>query len=74
MLRGAEVYVLRVKADNKVEKDTGIGLGTMVEVIGDVSDGDCVIVRGAERLQLGQTVAVIDIRCGDPASTRYPGC
>jgi RND family efflux transporter MFP subunit len=63
VLRGAEVYVLRVKADNTVEKvkvDTGIGLGTMVEVIGDVSDGDRVIVRGAERLQSGQSVAVID--------------
>jgi RND family efflux transporter MFP subunit len=63
VLRGAEVYVLRVKADNTVEKvkvDTGIGLGTMVEVIGDLSDGDRVIVRGAERLQSGQSVAVID--------------
>ena len=63
VLRGAEVYVLRVKPDNTVEKvkvDTGIGLGTMVEVIGDVSDGDRVIVRGAERLQPGQSVAVID--------------
>jgi multidrug efflux pump subunit AcrA (membrane-fusion protein) len=63
VLRGTEVYVLRVKADNTVEKvkvDTGIGLGAMVEVIGDLSDGDRVIVRGAERLQPGQSVAVID--------------
>jgi len=63
VLRGSEIYILRVTAGNTVEKvkvDTGIGLGTMVEVIGDVSDGDRVIVRGAERLQAGQSVIVTD--------------
>ena len=63
VLRGTEVYVLRVTADNTVEKvevDTGIGLGAMIEVIGNVSDGDRVVVRGAERLQPGQSVTVMD--------------
>jgi len=63
VLRGSEVYVLRVKSDNTVEKikvNTGIGLGSMVEVIGDVAEGDRVIVRGAERLQSGQSVVVAD--------------
>ena len=63
VLRGSEVYVLRVTAENTVEKikvNTGIGLGSMVEVIGDVADGDRVIVRGAERLQSGQSVVVTD--------------
>ncbi len=63
LLRGSEVFVLRVKPDNTVEKvkvDTGIGLGDMVEVIGNVADGDRVIVRGAERLQAGQSVVVAD--------------
>jgi RND family efflux transporter MFP subunit len=61
VLRGSEMFVLRVTPDNTVEKvnvDTGIGLGKLVEVIGDVSGGDCVVTRGAERLQPGQLVVV----------------
>jgi hypothetical protein len=61
VLRGSEIFVLRVTADNVVEKisvNTGIGLGSLVEVIGDVSGGDRVITRGAERLQPGQSVVV----------------
>jgi multidrug efflux pump subunit AcrA (membrane-fusion protein) len=60
-LRGSELFVLRVSDDNTVEKvqvDTGIGLGELVEVIGDVSGGDRVVTRGAERLRSGQTVVV----------------
>lgn len=63
VLRGTDVYVLRVTDENTVEKvsvDTGIGLGNMVEVIGNVSDGDRVVIRGAERLQSGQSVVVAD--------------
>ena len=61
VLRGAEMFVLKVNPDNVVEKvrvDTGIGLGSLVEVIGDVSGGDRLITRGAERLQPGQEVVV----------------
>ena len=61
VLRGSEMFVLRVTADNTVEKisvETGIGLGELVEVIGDVSDGDRVVTRGAERLQPGQNVVI----------------
>jgi hypothetical protein len=61
VLRGSEMFVLRVTSDNLVEKvsvDTGIGLGSLVEVIGDVSGGDRVITRGAERLQPGQEVVI----------------
>jgi len=61
VLRGSELFVLRVTDDNTVEKiqvDTGIGLGELVEVIGDVSDGDRVVTRGAERLRSGQAVVV----------------
>ena len=59
VLRGSEMFVLRVTSENLVEKvrvDTGIGLGSLVEVIGDVSGGDRVVTRGAERLQAGQEV------------------
>lgn len=61
VLRGSEMFVLRVTSENLVEKvrvDTGIGLGSLVEVIGDVSGGDRVVTRGAERLQAGQEVVV----------------
>jgi RND family efflux transporter MFP subunit len=61
VLRGSEMFILKVTKENLVEKvsvDTGIGLGSLVEVIGDVSGGDRVITRGAERLQPGQEVVV----------------
>ena len=61
VLRGSEIYVLRVTIENIVEKvsvDTGIGLGSLVEVIGDVSGGDRLVTRGAERLQSGQEVVI----------------
>jgi len=61
VLRGSELFVLRVTDDNTVEKvdvDTGIGLGELVEVIGDLADGDRVVTRGAERLRSGQAVVV----------------
>ncbi len=61
VLRGSEMFVLRVTSDNVVEKvnvDTGIGLGSLVEVIGEVSGGDRVVTRGAERLQPGQEVVI----------------
>lgn len=61
VLRGSELFVLRVTDDNTVEKvqvDTGIGLGELVEVIGDLSGGDRVVTRGAERLRSGQAVVV----------------
>ncbi len=63
VLRGSEMFVLRVTADNTVEKitvDTGIGLGNLVEVIGDLSNGDRIVTRGAERLQPGQTVVIAE--------------
>jgi len=61
VLRGSEMFVLRVTNDNTVEKvsvATGIGLGNLVEVIGDVSGGDRVVTRGAERLKPGQEVVI----------------
>jgi RND family efflux transporter MFP subunit len=61
VLRGSEMFVLRVTSENTVEKisvNTGIGLGSLVEVIGDVSGGDRVVTRGAERLKPGQTVVI----------------
>ena len=63
VLRGSEVFVLRVTPEETVERvevATGIGFGSLVEVIGEVGDGDRIVVRGAERLQPGQPVVVMD--------------
>ncbi len=61
VLRGSEVFVLKVNQENTVEKvnvNTGIGLGHLIEVTGDLSEGDRVVTRGAERLQPGQAVVI----------------
>ncbi len=61
VLRGNDIYVMRVKEDNTIERvevETGIGLGGFVEVIGAVSDGDRLVTRGGERLQPGQAVRI----------------
>ncbi len=63
VLRGNDIYVMRVKNDNTVEKiavQTGIGLGGFVEVIGNVEQGDRIITRGGERIQAGQAVTIAD--------------
>ncbi|MCF6264525.1 MAG: efflux RND transporter periplasmic adaptor subunit [Xanthomonadales bacterium] len=59
VLRGSNIFVMRVNDDNTVEKvsvETGIGLGGLVEVIGNIDHGDLIITRGGERLQPGQIV------------------
>lgn len=63
VLRGSDIYVMRVNGDNTVEKvevETGIGLGGSVEVIGNVEQGDRIITRGGERLQPGQAVTITE--------------
>lgn len=63
VLRGDNIFVMRVNQDNIVEKidvQTGIGLGGFVEVIGKVDQGDRIVIRGGERLQPGQAVTIAD--------------
>lgn len=63
VLRGSDIYVMRVNNDNTVEKitvETGIGLGGFVEVIGKVEQGDRIITRGGERIQAGQAVTITE--------------
>lgn len=63
VLRGSNIYVMRVNSDNMVEKvsvKTGIGLGGFVEIIGNVEQGDRIITRGGERIQAGQVVSISD--------------
>ena len=63
VLRGSNIFVMRVNSDNTVEKvavETGIGLGGFIEVIGNVDQGDLIITRGGERLQPGQVVTIAE--------------
>jgi RND family efflux transporter MFP subunit len=63
VLRGSNIFVMRVNNDNTVERievQTGIGLGGFVEVIGNVNKGDRIITRGGERVQVGQAVTIAE--------------
>jgi RND family efflux transporter MFP subunit len=63
VLRGSNVFVMRVNSENTVEKvavKTGIGLGVFVEVIGKVDQGDRIITRGGERVEAGQAVTIAE--------------
>ena len=58
---GHSIFV--VDAENRAQKisvTVGTGQGDDIEVIGGVSEGDRVVVRGNERLQPGQAVTVLD--------------
>lgn len=62
VLRGDQVFVYTVSADNTARKilvTAGSGWGTTIAIDGDLTEGDPVVVRGAERLRDGQTVKVI---------------
>jgi RND family efflux transporter MFP subunit len=58
---GQSVFV--VDSNNQAQQVTvtvGVGQGEDVEVLGDISSGDQVVIRGNERLQPGQEVSVMD--------------
>ena len=59
--RQDRTYVMRVSGDNKAEQvivTPGTSSGEFVEVRGALNAGDRLVVRGAERLSVGQLVAV----------------
>ncbi len=61
VLRPEGISVFLVDANNtarQISVTTGIGAGDQIEVLGAVSAGDRVIIRGNERLQPGQPVNV----------------
>lgn len=63
ILRENETYLYKVNADNTVEQvpvRTGIGNGPLIEVRGNIVDGDRVVIRGGERLRPGQSVVIQD--------------
>jgi len=58
---GHSIFV--VDADNRAQQITvtvGTGQGDDIEVLGAVSAGDRVVIRGNERLQTGQAVNIPD--------------
>lgn len=62
VLRREGTSVFRVLDDGTAERmtiTTGLGSGRMIQVTGGLSEGDTVVVRGAERLRPGQKVAVV---------------
>ena len=61
ILRQGSSYVMRVKQDNTAERvavNIGPGSASQVQIEGVLQAGDRVVVRGAERLEPGQTVKV----------------
>ncbi len=62
VLRPEGISVFVVDSQQKAKKvmvTTGIDAGEQIEVIGDLHDGDTVIIRGNERLQPGQAISVM---------------
>lgn len=59
--RQGAAYVFRVAENNTAERvpvRVGSGRESEVEILGDVFEGDRIVIRGGERLQPGQLVAV----------------
>ena len=59
ILRQDSIYLFKINDDEtatRVLVKTGIGKGNSIEVIGDISSGDRVVIRGGERLREGQPV------------------
>lgn len=63
VLRPGGISVFVVDDDQKAKQvmvTTGIGSGDRIEVNGDLSDGNTVIIRGNERLRPGQSVSIME--------------
>jgi hypothetical protein len=62
VLRPESISVFVIDHEQKAQQimvTTGIGTGDQIEVLGNVADGDTVIIRGNERLQPGQAVSIM---------------
>ncbi|MGB5488766.1 MAG: efflux RND transporter periplasmic adaptor subunit [Lysobacterales bacterium] len=63
VLRPGSISVFVVDSEQKAKQvmvTTGIGSGDQIEVNGDLSDGNTVIIRGNERLRPGQSVSIME--------------
>ena len=64
VLREENTYIFKVDAKGlaqRVAVETGAEQGALVEVKGRVAAGDRIIVRGAERLEVGQKVRAVPV-------------
>lgn len=62
VLRGDDVFVFRVNANNKLERvavEPGSGRGSLVVVRGKLQPGDRVVIRGGEQLHSGGAVEIL---------------
>jgi RND family efflux transporter MFP subunit len=58
---GQSVFVVDANDEaRQVQVTVGVGQGDRIEILGAVSPGDRVVIRGNERLQPGQVVSVMD--------------
>lgn len=65
VLRRDGSSLFKLSADDTAQKvavNVGIAVGDLVEVSGDLSDGDRVVIRGGERLRTGQSVSILETR------------
>ena len=72
VLRREGTSIFRIKDDMTAEQVsviTGLGAGSLIEVIGDVNADDRVVIRGAERLSPGVTVTVRENDGSGPAAS-----
>ena len=63
VLRPEGITVFVVGEDKKAQQltvTTGIDAGDRIEVMGELKDGDTVIIRGNERLRPGQSVSIME--------------
>jgi RND family efflux transporter MFP subunit len=64
VLRRDRTFIFKIDpegAAQRVDVETGVGRGELIEVRGDVAAGDQVVVRGGERLRPGQPVRILEI-------------
>ena len=58
---GQSVFIVDANDQaQQIEVTVGVGKGDDIEVLGSISPGDRVVIRGNERLQPGQAVTILD--------------
>jgi RND family efflux transporter MFP subunit len=58
---GQSIFIIDSNNEaQQVKVTVGVGQGEDIEVIGEISAGDTVVIRGNERLQPGQAVSIMD--------------
>ncbi|MBI2969960.1 MAG: efflux RND transporter periplasmic adaptor subunit [Gammaproteobacteria bacterium] len=63
VIRRESTSVFRIDGNGQAEAvavETGVAEGAMIEVIGEISPGDTIVIRGNERLRSGQRVQIVE--------------